>query len=205
MPAAADTPVIATKKYVDSGLATRVQNTIFDAFATRFDSFKTSAESFQNRTDGFATAAQGAKADTAVQPAALDEYVKKTATSSWWTDTSIVPVSGRLPADKWKPIGGMGLSSSWIVQDASRGYEFRGWSTCSSSDSDAGNFSNTFSENRYCWCKMSDPYAGSSWVFYLPLGSGSYCAYDCAGSCSFCLYNGTHHNCTRSALLNNET
>ncbi|MDR2770152.1 MAG: hypothetical protein LBB08_01745 [Rickettsiales bacterium] len=39
VPAAADDPpVIATKKYVDSGLATRIKNTVFD-------SFKTSAES----------------------------------------------------------------------------------------------------------------------------------------------------------------
>ncbi|MDR2770153.1 MAG: hypothetical protein LBB08_01750 [Rickettsiales bacterium] len=38
VPAEGDTPVIATKKYVDSGLAARVKNTVFD-------SFKTSAES----------------------------------------------------------------------------------------------------------------------------------------------------------------
>jgi hypothetical protein len=60
----ADTPVIATKKYVDSGLATRVKDTVFD-------SFKINAESFQNRAGGFATAAQGNKADTAVQNIAI--------------------------------------------------------------------------------------------------------------------------------------
>ncbi|MDR2769915.1 MAG: hypothetical protein LBB08_00525 [Rickettsiales bacterium] len=70
MPAAADAPVIATKKYVDSGLAARVKNTMFD-------SFKTSAEAFRNRAAGFATADQGNKADSAVQPAALDNYVPK--------------------------------------------------------------------------------------------------------------------------------
>ncbi|MDR2770196.1 MAG: hypothetical protein LBB08_01980, partial [Rickettsiales bacterium] len=59
-PLHASAPTIATKGYVDSGLATRVSNTIFA-------SFKTNAESFQNRADGFATAVQGAKADSAYQ------------------------------------------------------------------------------------------------------------------------------------------
>ncbi|MDR2769849.1 MAG: hypothetical protein LBB08_00180, partial [Rickettsiales bacterium] len=60
-PATGDAPVIATKKYVDSGLAARVKNVMFD-------SFKTSTESFQNRAEGFASAAQGARADSAMQP-----------------------------------------------------------------------------------------------------------------------------------------
>ncbi|MDR2770214.1 MAG: hypothetical protein LBB08_02070 [Rickettsiales bacterium] len=45
-------PIIATKAYVDSGIATRVKNAEFD--------------SFKNREEGFATAEQGAKADSAI-------------------------------------------------------------------------------------------------------------------------------------------
>ncbi|MDR2769902.1 MAG: hypothetical protein LBB08_00455 [Rickettsiales bacterium] len=71
VPAAGGAPIIATKKYVDSGLATRVKNIAFDSFTTSFNSFKTSTESFRNRDDGFATAAQGTKADNAL-PKAVD-------------------------------------------------------------------------------------------------------------------------------------
>ncbi|MDR2770225.1 MAG: hypothetical protein LBB08_02125 [Rickettsiales bacterium] len=70
-------PVIATRAYVDSGLATRVKNTIFGAFTASFDSFKTNSEAFQNRPGGFSTAEQGAKADSAAQPSALDNYMQK--------------------------------------------------------------------------------------------------------------------------------
>ncbi|MDR2770199.1 MAG: hypothetical protein LBB08_01995, partial [Rickettsiales bacterium] len=43
----------------------------------------------------YATAAQGTKADSAVQPATLNNYVLKT--GSWWLDKSIVPYTGGLP------------------------------------------------------------------------------------------------------------
>jgi hypothetical protein len=189
----ADAPVIATKKYVDSGLATRVKDTIFD-------SFKTSSESFQNRTEGFATAAQGKKADTAVQPAALDNYVQKP--GSWWTNASIVPASGNLPGSNWTYAYGSGLSSSWVVRNTSMGYEFRGWSNCSNSSSNSYTLSNTLSENSNCWCKLSDP-LGSSWLFTYTHPSASLCAVNCANNCSPCVVNGAYHECTRLALLNN--
>jgi hypothetical protein len=75
--------IIATKGYVDSGLATRVRNAVFDAF--------------QNREDGFATATQGTKADSAYQKPSdgipKTDLANAVQTSLGKADTSVQPAA----------------------------------------------------------------------------------------------------------------
>ncbi|MDR2268755.1 MAG: hypothetical protein LBD94_01055, partial [Rickettsiales bacterium] len=55
--------------------------------------------------------------------------------------------------------------------------------------------------NRACWCRMTSPDLGESWVFLHDWGSASFCAYICAGYCAVCVQNGTSVSCSRAAVL----
>ncbi|MDR2770340.1 MAG: hypothetical protein LBB08_02730 [Rickettsiales bacterium] len=197
--------------YVDSGLSTRVKNVVFESFKTRAEGFATAAQgskadsAYQKPTAGIpktdlASAVQTslAKADSAVQPATLNSYVQKT--GSWWTDKSIVPDTGGLFGN-WTRDFGYGTSSSWVVRNTSTGYEFRGWANCSGSPSNAYTWSNTLEDDTSCWCKMSDPVMGSSWIFYGRYNITSLCAGECAYRCADCIHLGGAYNCSRSALI----
>jgi hypothetical protein len=144
------------------------------------------------------TRLQGTKADSAVQPAALNNYVLKT--GSWWTDKSIVPDTGNLLGGGWTFSYGVGLSSSWIVRNTSRGYEFRGWSNCAANSSSALAVGDNLSQQVYCWCKTSDPFFGSSWAYRFKYDTASGCA-ECAAGCAHCMLLGENVLCSRPMLL----
>jgi hypothetical protein len=77
-----------------------------------------------------------------------------------------------------------------------------GAATCSNSGSDATSMDNSApANNSNCWCLMTAPSKGASWVFRRNVGSGAGCGYYCAFSCALCVQDGTDTDCTRSALL----
>ena len=92
------------------------------------------------------------------------------------------------------------------------GYTVSGTSQCGSSATLTGSGSNWHNEiaeidaatnanNRHCWCRMTSPTTGSSWVFSYSHASSANCALGCSGDCSHCVQNGAHSSCVRSALL----
>ncbi|MDR1071877.1 MAG: hypothetical protein LBL21_04515 [Rickettsiales bacterium] len=76
-----------------------------------------------------------------------------------------------------------------------------GMATCSSSNSDATSVSSTASNNTNCWCRMTAPNLGASWVFLYAHGSAANCANNCAYNCAYCVLYGTDRSCSRSAVL----
>ncbi|MDR1071816.1 MAG: hypothetical protein LBL21_04195, partial [Rickettsiales bacterium] len=60
---------------------------------------------------------------------------------------------------------------------------------------------NTPSSNLNCWCRMTSPNLGASWVFNYAASSAAYCAYGCAGYCAHCVQSGVSSSCSRSAVL----
>ncbi|MDR2770026.1 MAG: hypothetical protein LBB08_01090 [Rickettsiales bacterium] len=226
-PAAGDAPVIATEKFVRSGLATRVSN-------TAFDSFRVSLESFQNRDAGFATAAQGAKADTALQPVALVNYLAK----SGGTMTGAIAMDGAKIMGLGVPTAATDAATKAYVDTTARmsGAADAWWApyknntalpgiisaTDTPSDGRMGGlwsviFANgefrgiswcsdrreIFSPNSgpNCWCRITQPVInGSYWVFYNTSDSDG-CFWLCADACAYCVSNGSGYDCTRSAML----
>jgi hypothetical protein len=174
IPAAGETPVIATKKYVDSGLATRVTNVVFD--------------SFQNRAAGFATASQGAKADSAVQFVTLNNYVLKSEVTPGLSD--LRNLSGSIP-------GGLayGTGVSWSALYNS--YLIEGIGMCLESTSDI----EMQAIGPSCWCRMIRPVLGRTWVYVLTHGSLDVCRSHCAFNCTSCLRSHENFSCERSMLL----
>ncbi|MDR1071875.1 MAG: hypothetical protein LBL21_04505, partial [Rickettsiales bacterium] len=62
--------------------------------------------------------------------------------------------------------------------------------------------SSTLANNKNCWCRMTSPHVGASWVFlYGALGTAAYCAYYCAYHCAGCVLYGSSTSCSRSAVL----
>ncbi|MDR1071853.1 MAG: hypothetical protein LBL21_04385 [Rickettsiales bacterium] len=61
--------------------------------------------------------------------------------------------------------------------------------------------SSTLADNTNCWCRMTSPNVGASWVF-TGVYSLSHCSYYCAFLCAHCIQFDTGtSSCTRSALL----
>ncbi|MDR3208358.1 MAG: hypothetical protein LBT45_00750 [Rickettsiales bacterium] len=75
-----------------------------------------------------------------------------------------------------------------------------GISQCSNGSAYVGN-SSTGADNRHCWCRMTSPNLGKSWVFLYSHSSAAYCAYDCADVCANCVLGGAYYSCSRSAVL----
>jgi hypothetical protein len=56
-------------------------------------------------------------------------------------------------------------------------------------------------DNKNCWCRMTTPHLGASWVFSSAISPAAYCAYHCANYCADCVRVGMNVSCTRSAVL----
>jgi hypothetical protein len=80
-----------------------------------------------------------------------------------------------------------------------------GMATCNTSNSysDATSVDPTTpSNNKNCWCRMTSPNLGGSWMFLYTFGSAGACARNCAYECTLCIRYGTRYSsCSRSALL----
>ncbi|MDR1071771.1 MAG: hypothetical protein LBL21_03970 [Rickettsiales bacterium] len=77
-----------------------------------------------------------------------------------------------------------------------------GMARCSNSTSNATSLdASTASNSRYCWCRMTTPNLGASWVFHYDAVSAASCAANCAHNCAYCVQNGKSASCTRSAVL----
>jgi hypothetical protein len=103
--------------------------------------------------------------------------------------------------------GGIGR---WAVTSAQGGagayHTVSGESFCSSASGGAytyGNpsFADSPSNNKNCWCRMSAPNLGASWVFLFSNSVAADCATYCAPSCAECVSKGTSGSCARSSLL----
>jgi hypothetical protein len=110
------------------------------------------------------------------------------------------------------PLYGNGGIGTWAVtsDQGSTGvyHTVSGQSFCSS-NSGSGTYtggspsfdSTTSSNNKNCWCRMTSPNLGASWVFNYAILSAADCSHGCAYICAFCVQGGTAYLCTRSALL----
>jgi hypothetical protein len=77
-----------------------------------------------------------------------------------------------------------------------------GTATCSNSGTSVTSLDTlTASNNRYCWCRMTAPNLGASWVYSHADSSAASCAYYCAVDCASCVLYGSYHSCRRSAVL----
>ncbi|MDR2268808.1 MAG: hypothetical protein LBD94_01330 [Rickettsiales bacterium] len=103
--------------------------------------------------------------------------------------------------------GGLG---TWAVtsDEGSTGvyHTVSGTSFCGSTSSGTytngtPSYSTTGTNNTNCWCRMTSPNLGGSWVFLFDNGSASNCAYYCARNCAYCVRNGTNNSCSRAAVL----
>ncbi|MDR1071584.1 MAG: hypothetical protein LBL21_03010 [Rickettsiales bacterium] len=61
--------------------------------------------------------------------------------------------------------------------------------------------SSTLAVNVKCWCGMTSPHVGASWVFLVEYGSAAVCADSCANGCANCVLSGSYYSCSRSAVL----
>jgi hypothetical protein len=61
--------------------------------------------------------------------------------------------------------------------------------------------SKTLADNKNCWCRMTSPNIGGSWVFLFAYSSSAGCAAGCADDCAYCIQNGAVDSCSRSAVL----
>jgi len=75
-----------------------------------------------------------------------------------------------------------------------------GISLCTA-DVSGGNPGWNISHGNNCWCQMTAPLVGQSWVFVLTLTNANSCAHVCAQRCARCIWNGSQDSCTRAALL----
>jgi hypothetical protein len=57
--------------------------------------------------------------------------------------------------------------------------------------------------NAYCWCRMTSPNLGASWVYLGGDGVEAGCTSSCAYICAVCIQQGapSYNSCTRSAVL----
>ena len=102
------------------------------------------------------------------------------------------------------------ISGTWsFTKD---GHTVSGTSQCGSTTAITGGSSDwhnglveidtaTNANNKHCWCRMSTPVTGSSWVFSNSYASSAVCARYCPGDCALCVRRGTDSSCVRSALL----
>jgi hypothetical protein len=121
---------------------------------------------------------------------------------SWETASGILPNNSIMYSGSWTD----GAPGTWSVtsDQGSSGvkHTVSGTATCGSSSSSAtGLDTSTVSNNKNCWCRMTAPNLGASWVFSFADSSSAFCASGCAYYCAYCVLNGTIHSCSRSAVL----
>jgi hypothetical protein len=117
-------------------------------------------------------------------------------------DSTMLPNSTYAYTRSWTD----GAPGTWSVTSTQGSgtvkHTVSGMATCSNSSSSVGDVNtSTALNNRYCWCRMTSPNLGASWVFLNDKGSAAYCAYDCAYYCAFCVQYGRNYSCSRSAVL----
>jgi hypothetical protein len=108
--------------------------------------------------------------------------------------------------DDTTSIGGLGRWSVTSDQgSAGVHHTVSGESFCSDKNSgvitDGSPSISSISPNNNCWCRMSAPNLGASWVFLHAYSIAADCAYNCAGSCAGCIQYNMSSPCTRSAVL----
>ncbi|MDR1071286.1 MAG: hypothetical protein LBL21_01425 [Rickettsiales bacterium] len=80
-----------------------------------------------------------------------------------------------------------------------------GASTCSNSSTAPNSISTGNQDDEgWCWCLMTSPHLGASWVLYGNTG-GPYPAFSCSNACArlcaTCVQAGSSGSCTRAAVL----
>jgi hypothetical protein len=53
----------------------------------------------------------------------------------------------------------------------------------------------------HCWCKITGPVVGKSWVFCDSHASSDNCRVGCALGCAICVRSGSNNSCKRTDLL----
>jgi hypothetical protein len=108
--------------------------------------------------------------------------------------------------------GGIGTWSVTSDQGSAGVYHtVSGQSFCSSNNG-SGTYTNgtpdfdsaASSSNKYCWCRMTAPNLGASWVFqfdFLSISTAASCALNCAFGCTDCVLYGENWLCRRAAVL----
>lgn len=92
------------------------------------------------------------------------------------------------------------------------GHTVSGISQCGSSNSllgSSGDWTNEYigidaavnTNNKHCWCRMTAPATGLSWVFDRSPVSYRNCTESCPSHCAHCAQGGTPGLCRRSALF----
>jgi hypothetical protein len=116
--------------------------------------------------------------------------------------------SGILPNDKGvytRTYGSQSEAGTWFVasDEGSPGVRHivSGMSLCGNSTTSAISQSSTLADNKNCWCRMTTPNIGASWVFLRDWSSAANCAHECARYCADCVWSSINHSCTRSAVL----
>jgi hypothetical protein len=130
--------------------------------------------------------------------------------NAWKNASGILPHSRRSYTQGNYDTTGNG-SGRWAVtsDQGSTGvyHTVSGESLCS--DTNSGTYTNgspslssTTTNNGYCWCRMSTPNLGASWVFVnTASGSAAACAHYCAYGCAVCFDSGSYGSCARSVVL----
>ncbi|MDR1071347.1 MAG: hypothetical protein LBL21_01750 [Rickettsiales bacterium] len=122
-------------------------------------------------------------------------------------------ISGTLSGSTYAAVSSYGSQAevgTWSVtsDEGSPGvkHTVSGMSQCASSSGTTSTnqvmwSSDTLANNKNCWCRMSAPNLGASWVFLSDNGSAAHCASYCAHLCAVCVQLGAVNSCSRSALL----
>jgi hypothetical protein len=101
--------------------------------------------------------------------------------------------------------GSQSEAGTWTVtsDEGSPGVQHTvsGMSMCGSSTTSGTSQSATLADNKNCWCRMTSPNLGASWVFLYVYSSAAVCAFLCAYDCAGCVQAGGAFSCSRSAVL----
>jgi hypothetical protein len=102
----------------------------------------------------------------------------------------------------WGEVNNTIVDESWgdKWQAFYKGYLVDGIAACLSS-SGSNSVPSSWNYGTNCWCKMTGPVVGASWVFYHTYGSNADCFAVCAINCAVCVRLGSIYSCSRTALL----
>jgi hypothetical protein len=102
----------------------------------------------------------------------------------------------------WGTVNNTSVSEGWGDGWTAyyKGYLVTGIAACLSQSGSNGT-PPSWDYGAHCWCKMTGPVVGKSWVFNRTDPSGGVCYANCALHCANCVRSGTADSCTRTALL----
>jgi hypothetical protein len=81
------------------------------------------------------------------------------------------------------------------------GTSFCGNTTSGTYTNGAPSCSVTGTNNVNCWCRMTSPNLGGSWVFLYADSAAFSCAGSCAYYCAHCVQDGASNSCSRAAVM----